>query len=68
MQNMFIIHDNKDFARGFLAPFAMLREILRSFCGKGASGPDTRFDGQVQPGREAVGAGGSFIWVDSLAG
>ena len=68
MQNMFIIHDNKDFARGFLTRFAMLREILWSFFGEGASGPGTRFDGQVQPEREAVGAGGAFIWVDSLAG
>ena len=41
---------------------------LRSFFGKGGSGPDTGFDGQVQPGQEAVGAGGAFIWVDSLAG
>lgn len=35
MQNMFIIHDNKDFARGFLTRFAMLRDILWSFSGKG---------------------------------
>lgn len=68
MQNMFIIHDNKDFARGFLAPFAMLREILWSFYGKGDSGPDISFKRQVQPGQEGVGAGGAFIWVDSLAG
>ena len=68
MQNMFIIHDNKDFARGFLTPFAMLREILWSFSGKGIPVRTPGLMGKVQPGQEAVGAGGAFIWVDSLAG
>ena len=64
MQNMFIIHDNKDFARGFLTRFAMLRDILWSFSGNGIPVRTSALNGRSSRGRKSWAQGARLYgWI-----